>query len=91
MKSPTSPPQRTALWSCSHKLDGWLVEDPVALRFAAMFFESFAYIPVTEDLLRHVWEGEVDTNTGGHRFGLGREGKTEFPPTVVTEHGPAQH
>lgn len=44
-----------------------------------MYFESFAHIPITKDLLRHVWEGEDDTNTGGHRFGLGREGKTEFP------------
>lgn len=44
-----------------------------------MEFESFAHVLVTEELIRHVWGGEVETNTGGHRFGLGREGKTEFP------------
>lgn len=44
-----------------------------------MVFESFAHVPVTEELLRHVWEGEVDPTKGGHRYGLGREGKTEFP------------
>jgi hypothetical protein len=44
-----------------------------------MPFESFSHVPVTEELLQHVWEGEVEANTGGHRFGLGREGKTEFP------------
>ena len=26
-----------------------------------------------------MWEGEVDPTQGGHKFGLGREGKTEFP------------
>ncbi|MEG0299164.1 MAG: hypothetical protein RR609_06245 [Aurantimicrobium sp.] len=46
---------------------------------ARMVFESFAHVPVTEELLRHVWEGEDDPAKGGHRFGLGREGKTEFP------------
>ncbi|BAU99674.1 EndoU domain-containing protein [Aurantimicrobium minutum] len=45
-----------------------------------MVFESFAHVPVTEELLRHVWEGEEDPSQGGHRYGLGREGKTEFPP-----------
>ena len=44
-----------------------------------MVFESFAHVPVTEALLRHVWEGEPNGRKGGHRFGLGREGKTEFP------------
>jgi hypothetical protein len=44
-----------------------------------MSFESFAHVPVTEELLHHVWEGEVDTSQGGHRYGRGREGKTEFP------------
>ncbi|MDH6532376.1 hypothetical protein M2119_000613 [Aurantimicrobium minutum] len=44
-----------------------------------MVFESFAHVPVTEELLRHVWEGEEDLSKGGHRSGLGREGKTEFP------------
>ena len=44
-----------------------------------MVFESFAHVPVTEELLRHVWEGEADPAKGGHRFGLGRELKTEFP------------
>ena len=44
-----------------------------------MTFESFAHVPVTEELLRHVWEGESDGRQGGHRYGLGREGKTEFP------------
>lgn len=44
-----------------------------------MAFESFAHVPVTEELLRHVWEGEPNGHQGGHRFGLGREGKTEFP------------
>ncbi|MEY4040101.1 MAG: hypothetical protein RLZZ52_969 [Actinomycetota bacterium] len=44
-----------------------------------MSFESFAHVPVTEELLRHVWDGEIDLGKGGHRFGLGREGKTEFP------------
>ena len=44
-----------------------------------MVFESFAHVPVTEELLRHVWEGEKNGTDGGHRFGLGRDGKTEFP------------
>jgi hypothetical protein len=44
-----------------------------------MVFESFAHVLVTEELLQHVWEGEADPAKGGHRFGLGREGKTEFP------------
>ena len=44
-----------------------------------MVFESFAHVPVTEELLRHVWEGEPNGHQGGHRSGLGREGKTEFP------------
>ena len=44
-----------------------------------MVFESFAHVPVTEELLRHVWEGEDDPTKGGHRFGQGRELKTEFP------------
>ncbi|AWR20898.1 hypothetical protein AURMO_00279 [Aurantimicrobium photophilum] len=46
---------------------------------ARMVFESFAHVPVTEELLRHVWEGEPNGHQGGHRSGLGREGKTEFP------------
>ncbi len=46
---------------------------------ARMVFESFAHVPVTEELLRHVWEGEQDQTKGGHRFGLGRERKSEFP------------
>lgn len=51
-----------------------------------MAFESFAHVPVTEELLRHVWEGEPNGLQGGHRYGLGREGKTEFPEdwTLVT-------
>jgi hypothetical protein len=44
-----------------------------------MYFESFAHVPVTEELLGHVWEGEPNPKLGGHMFGLGREGKTEFP------------
>lgn len=44
-----------------------------------MSFESFAHVLITEEFLRHVWEGEKDLTTGGHRFGLGREGKSEFP------------
>jgi hypothetical protein len=44
-----------------------------------MACESFAHVLVTEELLRHVWEGETDKSKGGHRYGLGREGKTEFP------------
>lgn len=51
----------------------------VAFSFAVMSFESFAHVPITKELLRHVWEGEVDPTQGGHRYGLGREGKTEFP------------
>ena len=50
-----------------------------------MVFESFAHVPVTEELLRHVWEGEEDVHLGGHRFGLGRIGKTEFPETWTRE------
>ena len=51
-----------------------------------MAFESFAHVPVTEELLRHVWGGEPNGHQGGHRYGLGREGKTEFPEewTLVT-------
>ena len=44
-----------------------------------MVFESFAHVPITEELLRHVWEGEPNGRQGGHRFGLGRLFKTEFP------------
>jgi hypothetical protein len=44
-----------------------------------MPFESFSHVPITEELLRHVWDGEDDLTQGGHRYGLGREGKTEFP------------
>ena len=44
-----------------------------------MVFQSFSHVPVTEELLRHVWEGEQDQTKGGHRFGLGRERKSEFP------------
>ena len=44
-----------------------------------MSFESFAHVPVTEELLHHVWEGEKDLARGGHRYGLGRLHKTEFP------------
>ena len=44
-----------------------------------MNFESFAHVPVTRELLRHVWEGEENETLGGHRFGLGRNQKTEFP------------
>jgi hypothetical protein len=44
-----------------------------------MPFESFSHVLITEELLRHVWDGEDDLTQGGHRYGLGREGKTEFP------------
>lgn len=44
-----------------------------------MKFESIAHVQVTDELLWHVWEGEEDPHKGGHRFGLEREGKTEFP------------
>ena len=44
-----------------------------------MVFQSFSDVPVTEELLRHVWEGEPNGHQGGHRFGLGRIRKTEFP------------
>jgi hypothetical protein len=44
-----------------------------------MPFESFSHVPITEELLRHVWDGEDDLTQGGHRYGLSREGKTEFP------------
>lgn len=52
---------------------------------ARMLFESFAHVPVTEELLRHVWEGEQNGNQGGHRYGLGRDGKTEFPEDWTLE------
>ena len=44
-----------------------------------MSFESFEHVLITEELLRHVWDGEEDPTQGGHRYGLGRDGKTEFP------------
>ena len=45
-----------------------------------MSFESFAHVSLTPEVLAHIWEGEPsDLRKGGHRFGLGREGKTEFP------------
>jgi hypothetical protein len=50
-----------------------------------MSFESFAHVPITEELLRHVWEGEDDVSLGGHRYGLGRMNKTEFPETWTRE------
>jgi hypothetical protein len=51
-----------------------------------MPFESFAHVPVTEELLRHAWEGESNSKTGGHRCGLGRDKKTEFPEMWSLEH-----
>lgn len=56
------------------------------LNLARMAFESFAHVPVTEELLRHVWEGEQDSTKGGHRYGLGRLFKTEFPHSWSREH-----
>lgn len=51
-----------------------------------MDFESFAHVPLTDEVLAHIWEGEPgDVNQGGHRFGLGREGKTEFPESWSIE------
>ena len=50
-----------------------------------MVFESFAHVPITEELLQHVWEGEEDRSKGGHRFGLGRLFKTEFPQEWTLE------
>lgn len=50
-----------------------------------MVFESFAHVPVTEELLRHVWEGEENFSKGGHKFGLGRLFKTEFPESWSQE------
>lgn len=45
-----------------------------------MAFDSFAHVPLTDEVLAHIWDGEPgDVNQGGHRYGLGREGKTEFP------------
>ena len=45
-----------------------------------MAFDSFAHVPLTDEVLAHIWEGEPgEPSRGGHRFGLGREGKTEFP------------
>ena len=51
-----------------------------------MVFESFAHVPVTQELLQHVWEGEQDSTKGGHRYGLGRLFKTEFPQSWNREH-----
>ena len=67
------------LWRYAQKCDYSQVIAAVAFSFAAMTFETFQHVPITEELLRHVWEGETDLTKGGHRFGLGREGKTEFP------------
>ena len=51
-----------------------------------MDFESFAHVPLTDEVLAHIWEGEPgDVNQGGHRYGLGREGKTEFPENWTLE------
>lgn len=50
-----------------------------------MAFETFAHVPVTQELLRHVWEGEPDVSKGGHKFGLGRNFKTEFPQSWTLE------
>jgi hypothetical protein len=45
-----------------------------------MSFESFAHVALPESVIEHIWNGESeDSRRGGHRFGLGREGKTEFP------------
>lgn len=44
-----------------------------------MSFESFDHVLVTEEFLRHVWEGEEDLERGGHRPGVRRFSKTEFP------------
>ena len=75
----TFPPQ-PGLGKERPQLHSWLEGSGYCLpTVARMVFESFAHVPVTEELLRHVWEGEDDPAKGGHRFGLGREGKTEFP------------
>lgn len=45
-----------------------------------MSFESFTHVPISDAVLAHIWEGEPgELNQGGHRYGLGRDGKTEFP------------
>jgi hypothetical protein len=67
------------VWSPAQKFLNWEGHSRCAFSFAAMSFESFSHVPVTEELLRHVWDGEEDQTKGGHRFGSGREGKTEFP------------
>jgi hypothetical protein len=36
-------------------------------------------IRVTEDRARHILDGDPDSDGGGHRYGTGRAGKTEFP------------
>ena len=75
----TFPPQ-PGLGKERPQLHSWLEGSGHCLpTVARMVFESFAHVPVTKELLRHVWEGEDDPAKGGHRFGLGREGKTEFP------------
>ena len=75
----TFPPQ-PGLGKERPQLHSWLEGSGHCLpTVARMVFESFAHVPVTEELLRHVWEGERNGRDGGHRFGLGREGKTEFP------------
>ncbi|AXE53960.1 EndoU domain-containing protein [Aurantimicrobium sp. MWH-Uga1] len=70
---------------CPHVEIGATPAVDALLNLARMVFESFAHVPVTEELLRHVWEGEDDINKGGHRFGLGRVRKTEFPEEWTQE------
>lgn len=40
-------------------------------------FSQRKNLPFTDDLARHVWEG--DERGGGHAYGLGKPEKTEFP------------
>jgi hypothetical protein len=80
------PPHGLLLWRCAQMSRGTHGGYRSAFSFVAMYFQSFAHVSVTEELLQHVWEGEPNGHQGGHRFGLGREGKTEFPEdwTVAT-------
>lgn len=45
-----------------------------------MSFLSFSHVLITDEFIRHVCQGEPENpHRGGHLFGVGREGKTEFP------------
>ncbi|MDF9809708.1 MAG: hypothetical protein RR853_00785 [Aurantimicrobium sp.] len=51
-----------------------------------MSFLSFDHVAISERFIRHVLEGEPESTLGGHKYGMSRPGKTEFPVSWTEEH-----